>query len=110
MGLCSFLKPGYYFCLWPKSVAANMVLTFLPGSSWASSLYLHTVFPKVGLVQGCSLGSDPSTQWQSRGQRRAVGVELTALSSPLLTLQSKHRDSAPYAEYGGWYKACKVSR
>uniref|UniRef100_A0A8C2YDP3 Kinesin light chain n=1 Tax=Coturnix japonica TaxID=93934 RepID=A0A8C2YDP3_COTJA len=22
---------------------------------------------------------------------------------------SKHRDSAPYAEYGGWYKACKVS-
>nr|XP_009671446.1 PREDICTED: kinesin light chain 4 isoform X1 [Struthio camelus australis] len=23
--------------------------------------------------------------------------------------KSKHRDSAPYAEYGGWYKACKVS-
>ncbi|PKU31225.1 kinesin light chain 4 isoform x1 [Limosa lapponica baueri] len=23
--------------------------------------------------------------------------------------RSKHRDSAPYAEYGGWYKACKVS-
>ncbi|XP_044530586.1 kinesin light chain 4 [Gracilinanus agilis] len=23
--------------------------------------------------------------------------------------KSRHRDSAPYAEYGGWYKACKVS-
>ncbi|NWY69216.1 KLC4 protein, partial [Erithacus rubecula] len=23
--------------------------------------------------------------------------------------KSKHRDSTPYAEYGGWYKACKVS-
>lgn len=22
--------------------------------------------------------------------------------------KSKHRDNAPYAEYGGWYKACKV--
>ncbi|RXM32991.1 Kinesin light chain 4 [Acipenser ruthenus] len=23
--------------------------------------------------------------------------------------KGKHRDSAPYAEYGGWYKACKVN-
>ncbi|XP_067389030.1 kinesin light chain 4 isoform X1 [Emydura macquarii macquarii] len=23
--------------------------------------------------------------------------------------KSKHRDGTPYAEYGGWYKACKVS-
>ncbi|KAL8185232.1 UNVERIFIED_CONTAM: Kinesin light chain 4 [Gekko kuhli] len=28
--------------------------------------------------------------------------------SPLF-LQGKHRDNTPYAEYGGWYKACKVS-
>lgn len=75
MELCSFLKLGYHFCLWPKSVAANMLLTFLPVNGWASSLYLHIVFPKVGLVQSCSLGSDPGIQ-------RAVAVELTAFFSP----------------------------
>lgn len=68
------------FCLWPTSVAANMLLTFLPGSCWALSLHLHIVFPRVELVQGCSLRSDPGIQWQSTGQRRAIGVE--ALFSP----------------------------
>lgn len=24
--------------------------------------------------------------------------------------QGKHRDTTPYGEYGGWYKACKVNR
>uniref|UniRef100_A0ACB8G9L0 Kinesin light chain 4 n=1 Tax=Sphaerodactylus townsendi TaxID=933632 RepID=A0ACB8G9L0_9SAUR len=34
---------------------------------------------------------------------------LVILTDLLALLQGKHRDSTPYAEYGGWYKACKVS-
>lgn len=81
MGLCSLLGWEQHFYLWSKSVAANGLSAFPPGTCWASSLHLHIVFPKAGLVQGCSLGPDPGIQWESTGQRTAVGMGLTALLS-----------------------------
>lgn len=36
---------------------------------------------------------------------------ISGFPSPSVLLQSPHREGGtPYAEYGGWYKACKVSR
>lgn len=58
MGLCSLLGWGHHFYLGPKSIAANELLAFLPGML---SLHLHILFPKVGLVRGCSLEPDHGT-------------------------------------------------
>lgn len=48
-------------------------------------------------------------------QCRLVPQHLCTLTSgfpsPSVLLQSQQREGGtPYAEYGGWYKACKVSR
>ena len=40
-----------------------------------------------------------------------LGTLISGFTSRSVLLQSRHREgSTPYAEYGGWYKACKVSR
>uniref|UniRef100_A0A4W3K121 Kinesin light chain n=1 Tax=Callorhinchus milii TaxID=7868 RepID=A0A4W3K121_CALMI len=40
---------------------------------------------------------------------RAHEKEFGCVDGIVATLQGRHKDSAPYAEYGGWYKACKVN-
>lgn len=38
-------------------------------------------------------------------------THISGFVSLSVLLQTRHREgSTPYAEYGGWYKACKVSR
>lgn len=66
----------------PNLLQQNGLSAFPPGTCWASSPHLHIVFPKAGLVQGCSLEPDPGTQCESRGQRMVLGMRLTALVSP----------------------------
>uniref|UniRef100_H3AT09 Kinesin light chain n=1 Tax=Latimeria chalumnae TaxID=7897 RepID=H3AT09_LATCH len=75
----------------------NLASCFLKQGKYkeAENLYKE-ILTRAHLKEFGSMDDDNKPIWMHAEEREEMS-------------KGKHRDSAPYAEYGGWYKACKVN-